>query len=72
MRRDVRDYDVLLSLPAPVEVELGGGHGRKDRRGRRGDGKMVCLVLESGKSQLEEVRVEVEGRVRSHWEANDQ
>lgn len=70
----VRDYDVFLGLPAPVDVELGkdGGHGRRDERGRRGDGRMVCLVLESGKAQLEEVRVEVEGRVRSHWETKDQ
>jgi hypothetical protein len=68
-----RDYDVLLGLPAPVDVVgKDGGFGRRDESGRRGDGRIVCLVLESGKAQLEEVWIEVEGRIRNHWETEDQ
>ena len=59
----VRKFDVLgLAALADVELGEGGCHGRRDERGRRGDGRMVRPVLESGKARLEELRVEVGGR----------
>ncbi len=61
---------VVVGEPGRVDVEL--GHGGRNGRGSRKDGRIVCLVIESGDTQLEELRVEVEGSARSHWETKGQ